>query len=240
MPILNPQISIILPVFNEALHLQESIEALVSVCSSQHQLIIVDGGSEDATLEIADSALRHAEPTLEFLLIQAEKGRAVQMNAGAARATGDVLLFLHADTHLPADAIQVLQNLYAKQAQGSPFWGRFDVRLSGHNKAFRVIETFINLRSRLTSVATGDQAIFIDSKLFQKTGGYPDIALMEDIAISKRLRNIVAPVCLKARVLTSSRRWESRGILSTVLLMWKLRFLYLLGVSPARLVKMYR
>jgi rSAM/selenodomain-associated transferase 2 len=168
-------------------------------------------------------------------VIVSRSGRALQMNSGASIAKGDVFLFLHSDTVLPDDALQLISNNVQR-----PFWGRFDIRLSSDKFIFRVIETFINLRSRLTSINTGDQAIFVDSQLFHSVGGFPEIALMEDIAISKKLKSITSPICLKRRVITSSRRWENRGVITTVLLMWKLRLYYFFGVSPDKLNQLYR
>lgn len=158
------------------------------------------------------------------------------MNAGAAQASGDLLLFLHVDTRLPEGAIALLQQAFVQPAVQ---WGRFDVRLSGAHRAFRLIETMINLRSRVSGVATGDQALFLRAGLFHAIGGFPAIPLMEDVAITKTLRRLSRPLCLRERVTTSSRRWEQHGIVRTVLLMWWLRLLYVCGMSPARLRDMY-
>jgi len=231
------QLSIILPTLNEAEHLNEVLDDLQHFREKGHQLIIVDGGSADDTLMIAQSMIE--QQRVDHVLVS-KKGRALQMNAGAEVATGDVLLFLHADTRLPHCADDVLSKAFEQISQANKFWGRFDVRLSGNKWGFRVIETFINLRSRMTSIATGDQAIFVESSLFRQIDAYPEIALMEDVAISQRLKKVSSPVCLSEKVITSSRRWETRGIIATVFLMWKIRFLYFMGVSPTRLVKMYR
>lgn len=168
-------------------------------------------------------------------VIVSKPGRAIQMNSGAELATGDVLLFLHADTILPDDVDDVISAI-----DGDQFWGRFDVRLSGQQFIFRVIESMMNLRSRLTSVATGDQAIFIHRTLFDRIAGFSEIPLMEDIEISKRLRKISKPLCMKQKVITSSRRWQDKGIVRTILLMWKLRLYYFFGMSPERISRMYR
>ena len=157
------------------------------------------------------------------------------MNSGASAASGRVLLFLHADTFLPDNAVQIITDSFT----GESFWGRFDVRLSNKKYIYRLIESMMNLRSCLTSIVTGDQAIFIGKKLFERVGGFPEIALMEDIEISKRLKHISRAVCLRHRVVTSSRRWERNGVVSTVLLMWKLRLYYFFGVSPDKLNQMY-
>ena len=168
-------------------------------------------------------------------VIVSKPGRAVQMNDGAAVASGDVFLFLHADTVLPDDAAQLISSLADEF-----FWGFFSVRLSSRKMIFRLIEWMMTYRSRISSIATGDQAIFIERQLFKRIGGFPEISLMEDIAISRLLKKLVAPVCLKSTVLTSSRRWETKGVVSTVLLMWKLRLFYFFGVSAERLSQMYR
>ena len=222
------RISIILPVLNEAGALQAHLPLLQEARAAGHELIVVDGGSRDNGPVLA--------APLADRVISTQPGRARQMNAGAAVATGDVLLFLHIDTRLPDDAITLLQQHFAHR---SVQWGRFDVRLSGGHPAFRVIETMINLRSRVSGVATGDQALFVRSALFRDIGGFPAVPLMEDVAITKTLRRLARPLCLREQVTTSSRRWETNGIARTVLLMWWLRLLYVLGVAPARLHSMY-
>ncbi len=235
------RVSIIIPVLNEAEHLPAILAHLSTQNLSACELILVDGGSQDDTLAIAASVLQGMSCCYQIL--STDKGRALQMNAGAESARGDLLLFLHADTCLPDKAIENIVELYSdKKQQQSPrlFWGYFNVCLSGSRVAFRIIETFINYRSRLTSVATGDQCLFVDSRFFRLLGGFPAIELMEDIAISKKLRQRARAVHPEGHAHTSSRRWESRGIISTVWLMWRLRFLYFIGVSPAKLQKMYR
>lgn len=222
------RISIILPVLNEASALQAHLPLLQEARAAGHELIVVDGGSRDNGPELAAS--------LADRVITTEPGRARQMNAGAAIATGDMLLFLHIDTRLPPGAITLLQR---QLASGVVQWGRFDVQLSGGHPAFRMIETMINLRSRVSGVATGDQALFVRSALFRDIGGFPAVPLMEDVAITKTLRRLARPLCLRERVVTSSRRWETHGIARTVLLMWWLRLLYVLGVTPQRLHSMY-
>ena len=221
-------ISIIVPVFNEEENLSHVLRVLQPFCQSGHEIIVVDGGSSDNSLMLAQQAADVA--------IVSKPGRAIQMNSGAAVATGDTFLFLHADTKLPDDASQLLSALDTEQF----FWGHFDVRLSSHRTIFRLIEWLMNKRSRLTSIATGDQAIFIERRLFENIGGFPEIELMEDIAMSRLLKKHLAPVCLKSKVTTSSRRWETNGIVATVLLMWKLRLYYFIGVSPERLSQLYR
>jgi rSAM/selenodomain-associated transferase 2 len=192
-------------------------------------VIVVDGGSADATAGIARP--------LADEVIASHPGRARQQNAGAQAAIGDVLLFLHADTLLPADADARVIDGLMRSGRG---WGRFDVRLSGRAPALRMVERMMNLRSRVTGIATGDQAIFIRADWFRCVGGFPQIPLMEDVALSKALRRMGAPLCLRDRVRTSSRRWEERGVLRTILLMWRLRAEYALGADPARLADRYR
>jgi rSAM/selenodomain-associated transferase 2 len=222
------KISIIIPVLNEEKNLSNTLSQLQSFRHLGHEVIVVDGGSMDNTLALAHAAAD--------AVIVSKAGRALQMNNGAAVATGDLFLFLHADTVLPENALQLVSSFDHLKS----FWGRFNIRLSSNKMIFRLIEWLINLRSKLTSIATGDQAIFIERELFNSIGGFPEIALMEDIAISRLLKNISAPVCLKQKVITSSRRWETRGVLATVLLMWKLRLYYFFGVSPEKLGQLYR
>ena len=220
-------LSIILPVLNEEASLPDVLARLQYLRQLGHEIIVVDGGSRDNSLMLAQQAADN--------VIVSQPGRAVQMNSGAELATGDVLLFLHADTTLPEGVERIISEI-----EGDTFWGRFDVRLSGKRLIFRIIDSMMNLRSRITSVATGDQAIFVKRSLFEKVGGYPEIALMEDIAISKQLRRVVKPVCVRNKVVTSSRRWEDRGVIKTLLLMWKLRLYYFFGMSPQKISRMYR
>lgn len=222
------KVSIIIPVLNEAEHIAETLTRLAPCRNQGHELIVVDGGSSDETVTVAQS---HADKVL-----CSGRGRAWQMNHGIAVAQGDILLFLHADTQM---AHQVLTRAINAIEDGY-FWGRFNVRLSGKHLMFRIIERMMNLRSRLTGVATGDQAIFVSSECIDIIGDYPQIALMEDVLFSKRLRNLGWPACISQPVITSSRRWEEHGILRTVLLMWRLRLLFVLGVSVDKLAQQYR
>lgn len=221
------KISIIIPVLNEEINLSRISGHLQSIRQQGHEIIIVDGGSVDNTLAIS------YEVTDKVIVSKA--GRALQMNSGASVASGDVLLFLHADTLLPTNAVQIISDSF----QRKNYWGRFDVRLSSSKYVYRLIERLMNLRSCLTSIATGDQAIFVEKNLFNRVGSYPEIALMEDVEISRQLKKISKPVCLKQKVITSSRRWETNGIVATVLLMWKLRLYYFFGVSPEKLSQLY-
>lgn len=230
------RLAVILPILNEAAHLDAVLSALLEF---QHfdEIIVVDGGSSDASVEIVCKFMSSGEPDAHPVpvLIQSPRGRASQMHAGAQVAEADVLLFLHADCTLPPGAADDIRD--AVEAGCS--WGRFDVRLSGRHFLFRVIERLMNWRSRLTGIATGDQAVFVRRDVYRTLGGYVPMALMEDIEFSTRLKWIGRPVCLPGPVLVSSRRWEKYGIVRTTLLMWALRLLYWLGVSPARLARWY-
>ncbi|TVR64613.1 MAG: glycosyltransferase [Candidatus Competibacteraceae bacterium] len=221
-------ISIILPVLNEETQIVRCLRLLQPWRGLEGELIVVDGGSSDRTVALA-------EPLADRILVS-PKGRALQMNAGAREASGDILWFLHADSVPPADAIQQIR---AALANPNRHWGRFDVRLSGRQPLLRVVETLMNLRARWTGIATGDQGVFVRRAAFEQVGGFPAIPLMEDIALSRRLRRRGWPVRLRPRLHTSSRRWERDGILRTILLMWRLRLAYFLGADPARLARSY-
>lgn len=227
------KVSIIIPVLNEEKNLSNVLANLQCFRHAGHEVIVVDGGSTDSSLKLVRDAAAHDDIDG---FVESKSGRAVQMNNGAAIANGDVFLFLHADTTLPVNALSLVSSL----TQSKHFWGRFDIRLSSDRIIFRLIETLINFRSRLTSIATGDQAIFIERGLYKSIGGFPEIALMEDIRISRLLKKRLKPVCIKAKVITSSRRWETNGVFSTIFLMWKLRLYYFFGVSPQRLSQLYR
>jgi rSAM/selenodomain-associated transferase 2 len=217
------RISIVVPVLNEARIIAAALESLAPLRSRGHEVIVVDGGSDDATPALAEAGCDR--------LLFAPRGRATQMNAGARATRGDALVFLHADTRLPAHAEQLIGS-----ALEGRLWGRFDVQIEGRHRALALVAGAMNLRSRLTGIATGDQAMFVRRADFP---GFPEIALMEDVALSRLLRRRGRPACLRARVRVSGRRWESRGVLRTVLLMWRLRALYTLGVSPERLAQRY-
>ncbi|MFQ5661345.1 MAG: TIGR04283 family arsenosugar biosynthesis glycosyltransferase [Gammaproteobacteria bacterium] len=220
-------ISVIIPTLNEADTIVDCLNPLQILRRHGHELIIVDGGSSDDTVTLA--------APLCDRIIRSDKGRARQMNAGAGAAVGDIFLFLHADTIIPFAVADLLEN----RVQCDSAWGRFDVRLSGTQPLLRTIEFFMNVRSRLTGIATGDQAIFVTRVLFRKVGGFPDIELMEDIELSKKLKRYCPALCLADRVITSSRRWEQRGIIRTVWKMWSLRLRYLCGANPVLLAKDY-
>ncbi len=221
-----PRLSIIIPAVDEADNLATTLKALARLRRAGHEVVVVDGGSRDDTCG-------RARPLADRVLVSG-RGRARQMNAGAAAASGDVFLFLHADSWLPGDADAAIA-----RAMSASCWGRFDVRLWGREWSFRIIEAFMNLRSRLTGIATGDQAIFVERETFRSIGGYPDIPLMEDVAISRRLKAIARPACLRQRVVTSARRWRTYGIARTVILMWQLRLAFALGVDPRQLARRY-
>lgn len=223
-----PALSIVMPVLNEAGHLAATLAALAPLQQRGVEVIVVDGGSEDDTV---DEARRHATT-----VCVSPRGRARQMNAGAALARGDVLLFLHADTRLPPDADRLVVQAIARDA----VWGRFDVTIQGRSPLLRMVATLMNIRSRWTGIATGDQAIFARREVFQRLGGFADQPLMEDIELSRRLCRLARPACLRAKVTTSGRRWDTRGVWSTIFLMWRLRWRYWRGEPAERLAEQYR
>jgi rSAM/selenodomain-associated transferase 2 len=221
-------LSIIVPVLNEAKVIADALVALAPLRQRGAELIVVDGGSDDGTVDLAGP---HADQVM-----LAPRGRAAQMNAGAEAARGEVLLFLHADTQLPHDADRlVLEGL----ARSYHAWGRFDLAIAGRSPSLPLVAAAINLRSRLTGIATGDQAIFVSRREFNHIGGFPDIPLMEDVALSRALKRVSQPLCLHAKVTTSGRRWENHGILRTIVLMWRLRLAFFLGAEPAALARRY-
>ena len=224
-----PTLSIVMPVLNEAAGMGAALQALAPLRARSTQLVVADGGSSDATVALAQAA--------GATVVAAPRGRALQMNAGAQQASAGVLLFLHADTLLPENADQLIAQALAN---GQAVWGRFDVRITGQPRMLRVVAAFMNARSRWSGIATGDQAMFMTRAAFDAVGGFTAQPLMEDIEISKRLRQLSRPACLRARVRTSGRRWETRGVWRTVLLMWRLRFAYWRGVAPEQLAERYR
>jgi rSAM/selenodomain-associated transferase 2 len=275
-------LSIIIPVLNEERLIERCLMQLAPLRRSGVEVIVVDGGSRDSTVQRArQQGVRVAsvrpertdtrpvqgctgidqrrkplineasgkphlpgsvdrdtrDGTPEWEPTGASTGRAAQMNEGARLARGDLLAFLHADT-LVSDA--ALSRLVRVSAQGTHCWGRFDIRIDDRGWPFRMIAVCMNLRSRLTGVATGDQLIFVHRALFEAVGGFPSIALMEDVSLSKSLRRIAAPLCCRETVLTSARRWRRRGTIRTVSLMWWLRLRYAMGADPQQLARMYR
>ena len=221
-------LSIIVPALDEAAGIGRMLGALQPMRAREVEVVVVDGGSRDGTRALA--------APLADRVIEAPRGRASQMNAGARASGGAFLAFVHADTCLPPDAPEAIR---AALADGTRAWGRFDVRIEGASPLLRVIGAAMNARSRATGIATGDQAIFARRDAFEAAGGFPEIPLMEDVALSSALKRISRPACLRARVATSGRRWERRGTLATMVLMWRLRLAYALGADPHRLARRY-
>ncbi len=224
----NLKLSIVIPTLNEASQVVDALAPLQPLRHRGHEVIVVDGGSGDVTAALARS--------LADQVLSAPRGRASQMNAGAGAAGAPVLLFLHADTRLPPLADVLVQQALASGRT----WGRFDVCIDGRPRLLRVVAALMNLRSRLTGIATGDQAIFATREAFDRVGGFPLQPLMEDLEISRRLKRLGRPACLRARVRTSGRRWEQRGVWRTIFLMWRLRWRYWRGESASRLAEAYR
>lgn len=221
-------LSIVIPVRNEGAAIEGCLQPLQRYRSAGVEIVVVDGASED------DTCLRSAG--LADQVIASEPGRGVQLKRGAESARGDHLLFLHADTRLPAQGIESLVRVLA----GGRYWGRFDVRLSGRHPLLRIIERAMNLRSCLTGIATGDQAMFMTRAAYEQAGRFAEIPLMEDIELSRRLRRIERPACLRPPAVTSSQRWERGGVVRTVLLMWRLRLAFFFGADPAQLARVYQ
>jgi rSAM/selenodomain-associated transferase 2 len=219
-------LTIIMPVLDEAAEIGTALTALAPLRARGVEVIVADGGSRDDTAT-------SAQPLADFVIASA-RGRAEQMNAGAAAARGDVLLFLHADTRLPEGADRLVLDGLSKSGK---IWGRFDVRFDGGGLG--LIAFMMNWRSRATGIATGDQALFVTRTAFEAAGGFPAIALMEDVAFSVQLKRRGRPLALRARVTTSARRWREHGVLRTIFLMWKLRLAFSLGADPAKLAQAY-
>lgn len=224
---MTPALTIILPVLNEAELIVQCLERLAPLRTQGAEIIVVDGGSYDRTLDLAKP--------LSDQILSSPRGRAQQMNVGAHSAHGKLLLFLHVDTTLPDAAVQLISDAMTDQQ----VWGRFDVEIAGKHPLLRFIAWSMNLRSRLTGIATGDQTIFVRRDAFECCGGFPPLPLMEDIALCRHLKHVSHPVCLRARVTTSGRRWETHGVLRTIGLMWWLRLAYFCGADPARLATQY-
>tara|TARA_R110002072_G_scaffold14582_6_gene60125 strand:+ start:13281 stop:13958 length:678 start_codon:yes stop_codon:yes gene_type:complete len=221
------KLSIIIPTLNEAEYIEQHLRRLQVLRDSGHEVIVVDGGSIDSTVSLVSP--------LCDCVCQTQQSRSIQMNCGAEAATGDCLVFLHADTVLPDNILEYFLSITNIEDK----WGRFDISLSGSNWIFRVIESCMNKRSSFTGIVTGDQVIFIGAKLFCKIGGYPEIALMEDIAISTSLVNLSRPIRIREKVISSSRRWEKHGIVKTIVKMWLLRLLYFFHYDTNKLAKLY-
>jgi rSAM/selenodomain-associated transferase 2 len=221
------KISVIIPTLNEIKNIHSCLASVQVLRNHGHEVIVVDGGSRDGTCEritgLVDKVIHHT------------RGRATQMNAGVRFATGNIFVFLHADTLLPENADVCI----ISASVGRKSWGRFNIQLSGSHWSFRVIERCMNLRTRLSGIVTSDHAIFVSKDLYEDVGGFPEIALMEDIAISQKLKTKIDPTCLKQKVITSSRRWEENGIIKTVLKMWWLRIMFFIGTDPLVLLRQY-
>jgi len=237
-----PRLSIIIPVLNESSVIAQTLEPLQCMRNRAVEIMVVDGGSQDSTVQLCT-------PRVDQVL-SSPPGRALQMNVGARHARGEILLFLHADTTLPDEADLIIEcklNTSAKthgrtvgHLHGRLAWGRFDVTITGQHPMLKMVAFMMNTRSRLTHICTGDQAIFMTRYAFDTVGGFQEQPLMEDIAISARLKALVPPVCLRHKVSTSGRRWETRGVWRTILLMWELRWRYWRGESASNLARRYR
>ena len=222
------RLSVIVPALDEADHIGRCLQSLASARRRGAEIIVVDGGSTDGTTAAAEP---HAD-----VVLSAPRGRAVQLDAGARSARGDTLLFMHADCLAPGQIDLLLLNAIGTRAVA---WGRFDVHIASRRRALRVVAAMMNLRSRFTGVATGDQGIFVTRALLDRVGGIPLLPLMEDIALSRALKREIAPLCLREKIITSGRRWERRGVARTILLMWRMRLAYYLGADPADLAPRY-
>ena len=235
-------VSIIIPILNEADNLPHLFANINQLTPTPQQVLLVDGGSTDNSILVIKALINNSSinklSMINWQIIESTAGRATQMNAGSAQATGDILLFLHADTRLPVTAIDDI-SLAMKKADNNYQWGRFNVRLDSRQLTLWLVARMINMRSRLTGIATGDQAIFISSDFFKKIGGYPNQPLMEDIELCKHLKAIAKPICLSSRVITSARRWQQHGTWRTIILMWQLRFDYWRGVSAESIKQRY-
>lgn len=225
---MNSMLSIVIPALNEEESIQSCLKRLQPLRGREAEVILVDGGSSDRTVALARG--------LADVVITAPCGRALQMNAGARRASGKTLVFLHADTILPEEAMEQID----AASNGPQFvWGRFDVQFGSPLRILQVVAALMNVRSRYTGIATGDQAIFVQRAVFERIGGFPEIPIMEDITLSRLLKRIAPPVCLRSKVTTSGRRWERDGAIRTVLLMWRLRLEYFFGADPSHLAIRY-
>jgi rSAM/selenodomain-associated transferase 2 len=220
------RLTIVMPVLNEAAIITGALRQLEPLRARGAEVIVVDGGSHDGTVQLAEPLADH--------VIGVARGRGAPLNAGAALGSGGALVFLHADTALPENADSLIADALSRRS-----WGRFDLRIAGRHSLLAVIACMINWRSRLTGIATGDQAIFVTREAFLAVGGFPDLPLMEDIAISQRLKRLCRPFCIGTPVVTSGRRWENNGVWRTILLMWRLRLAYYFGVAPASLAARY-
>jgi rSAM/selenodomain-associated transferase 2 len=221
----SPQLSIIIPVLNEAGCLDQGLARLFTLqwVTDHAEVIISDGGSKDDSLDIASR--------YPCKIVHSNAGRATQMNTASKSAQGKYLLFLHADSDLPEDFYRFIE--------ADAKWGFYRLRLSNDAYVYRIIEAAINLRTRVSRVAGGDQGLYFERHFFESLNAYPQIPLMEDIAICKTARRLAKPFVSVATISSSGRRWQDQGVVKTVLLMWALRLGYWLGVDPRRLHKIY-
>ena len=223
------RISVIVPALNEAGTVQNTLRALQPLRTRGHEVIVVDGGSTDDTVSCCRP--------LADRVIRSSRGRARQMQAGTLQAQGDIFWFLHADTVPPQDADLAI--LHALQHTRHS-WGHFDVRFQERDFLLTLIAAAMNRRAHLSRIATGDQGLFVTRGLFERSNGFQQVPLMEDIALSRSLKRQTPPARIARKLTTSARRWKQEGILTTVLLMWSLRLAYFLGASPATLARYYR
>ena len=221
-------LSIIIPLLNEEENLKKQKESLELLIKQGHEVLVIDGGSNDNSTKIANQ--------IGCRNITTYPSRGHQLHLGAVQSKNEILLFLHADTLLPPNAAELIFKSFERD---NKHWGRFNIKFSSSSYVFSIIAWFMNLRSSLTGIVTGDHAVFVKKDSYIKCGGFPDWAIMEDIAISKRLKTLSHPVCLKEHVVTSSRKWEKQGIINTILLMWKLRLMFLFGMPAEKLAKLY-
>ncbi|MES0371913.1 MAG: TIGR04283 family arsenosugar biosynthesis glycosyltransferase [Mariprofundaceae bacterium] len=228
-------IAVIVPVLNEMKRLPDLMQMLAEL--NADEVMIVDGESTDGSADWLSGEISKRASESGFVYCTSSPGRALQLNSGAELCHSEILLFLHADTGIHAASLERIRDVMQNP---EVVGGRFDLNLTGTGLVFRLIEFMINLRSRLSRISTGDQAMFVRREVFERLGRFPNQSLMEDIELSKRLKREGSVVCLRERITTSSRRWEKHGVMRTIVLMWKLRFLYWTGVSPGRLEKMYR
>lgn len=231
-----PTLTLVIPVYNESANVEKFFSCLETAIGCASQVIIVDGGSDDGTYQKLESNISASSFSNITSLYQSAPGRAKQMNFGARKNTSDVIIFLHFDTCLPDNALELVR----ESIKNGAFWGRFDVRLDNEQPVFRVIENLMNLRSAMTSIATGDQGIFVRADIFRIVNGFPDIPLMEDIELSKNLKELAPADRIKSRATTSARRWQTNGVWKTIALMWFFRLAFWLGINPARLARFYR
>jgi rSAM/selenodomain-associated transferase 2 len=221
-------LSVIIPALNEAANITALLGDLAQARNRGTEVIVVDGNSSDGTVEVASA--------LADRVVSAPRGRAAQLNAGACVAAGETLLFLHADCRVPVDVDEILRSAVGGANEA---WGRFDVRIDSGLRSLAVVAAMMNLRSRWSGIATGDQGIFVTRSLLVRVGGFPEQPIMEDIALSRVLKRRVAPLCLRRKISTSGRRWERRGVIRTILLMWHLRLAYYSGADPVDLARRY-